>query len=516
MATEYELGSDNIRDTHWIGQVVDNKDPLNNGRCKVNVFGKFDILPIEAIPWASPANSMGAGQHFVPRKGDIVAITFDNGNIYLPIYSCQINQNLELKNEVLAGSAEPENTIALAYDALRNFRFYVSKEDGLVLTTGEGKSSAPMLRFHDGKIFLNSDNIFIASNWNDESEPAVKGETLRKILDRFMQSVITHKHLTPNGSPTSAPIPPEVINISSDKSKLESIKQFKSKAAPSTSSSSGQSSGGAPTTVSGNASNNSSKTSSPVAPSTNPQKGQPEKPTSSNKSTGSVIADANSTQSSSTYSTTDELILNENDAPVSYTGVTTDAEAASDDDGGKFNGNDNSTSFYNGNASDKAKNSIIKAVQATHAFGGSNGKCARYTYNTARNYVQGLSGKQMTKGANFNAGGNANGIGYIQALKNLGYDLVAGGKEMSKSEIQTLLSRDFDIGDVVSYWAVDGPSTEVSKIYGHTQMFTGGLHTGSDGHKWITDHITNYRTYFAYASKPATKWNLLIFKAPVS
>ncbi len=516
MATEYELGSDNIRDTHWIGQVVDNKDPLNNGRCKVNVFGKFDILPIESIPWASPSNSMGAGQHFVPRKGDIVAITFDNGNIYLPLYSCQINQNLELKNEVLKGSSEPENTIALAYDALRNFRFYVSKEDGLVLTTGGDKMAAPMLRFHEGKIFLNSDNIFIASNWNDESEPAVKGETLRKLLDRFMQSVIDHKHLTPNGSPTSAPIPPEIINIQSDKSKLENIKQVKSTTKPNTSPSSGPSSGGASVNsgVTSAAKNNDTVKSAPS--SINPANSQQSIKNSPAPSAPSVLKDNSASQPGTTYSTTDELILNENDAPVSVIGITTDVEADSDDNGSKFTGNDNSTSFYNGAASDKAKNSIIKAVQTTHSFGGSSGKCARYTYNTARNYVQGLLGKQMTKGANFNAGGNANGIGYIQALKNLGYNVAFGGKEISKTELQSALSMDFNIGDIVSYWAVDGPATDTSKIYGHTQLFTGGLHVGSDGYKWTTDHISNYRTYFTYTSKPATKWNLLIFKAPVA
>lgn len=227
MATEYELGSDNIRDTHWIGKVVDNKDPLNNGRCKVNVFGKFDILPIEAIPWASPSNFMGVGQHFIPRNGDIVAITFDNGNIYSPLYSYQINQNLDLKNEVLLDSTNPEDTIALAYDALRNFRFYASKDDGLVLTTGSDKKAAPMIRFYNGKIYLNSDNIFISSTWDDESEPAVKGETLRKILDNFMQSFISHTHLTPGGLSTSPPIPPELIKVQSEKSKLQKIKQVK-------------------------------------------------------------------------------------------------------------------------------------------------------------------------------------------------------------------------------------------------------------------------------------------------
>ncbi len=511
MATEYELGSDNIRDTHWIGQVVDNKDPLNNGRCKVNVFGKFDILPIEAIPWASPSNSMGAGQHFVPRKGDIVAITFDNGNIYLPLYSCQINQNIELKNEVLNGSAEPENAIALAYDALRKFRFYVSKEDGLVLTTGEDKTSAPMLRFHEGKIFLNSDNIYIASTWNDESEPAVKGETLRKILDNFMQSVISHKHLTPSGAPTSPPIPPELLAIQTEKAKLEKIKQTKEAIKKSTSSNATSQPATASAPASASGGQTAPTTTTPTAPSMATAPVKTEKPASVLPSTTDQPA-----QTAEVYSTEDELILNDEDAPVSFTGVSTDFEAESDDDGSKFDGNDNSTSFYNGIASDKQKNAVIRAAQATHANGGTAGKCARYTYNVARNYVQGLNGKQMTKGANFTAGGNANGRGYFESLKNLGYNATIGGKEISKSELKSILNRDFDIGDVVTYWAVDGSTADSSRKYGHTQLFTGGLHNGSGGHKWITDHITNYRTYFPYNSRPGTKWNLLIFKAPVA
>lgn len=513
MATEYELGSDNIRDTHWIGQVVDNKDPLNNGRCKINVFGKFDMLPIEAIPWASPANSMGAGQHFVPRKGDIVAITFDNGNIYLPLYSCQINQNLELKDEVLNGSTEPENTIALAYDALRNFRFYVSKDDGLVLTTGTDKKSAPMLRFHNGKIYLNSDNIFIASNWNDESEPAVKGETLRKLLDNFMQSFISHKHLTPSGAPTSPPIPPELLKVQTDKAKLETIKQVKSSSKPAATASSGpvSTTSSAPAASTATAPATATGGAAPATPSTT----TPSNSAAAPAATGTEAAPV-ANEAAPTYSTEDELILDDNDGPVSVTGITTDAEAISDDDGSKFDGNDNSTSFYNGNASDKAKNSIIKSVQATHANGGSKGRCARWTYNMARNYIQGISGNQMTKGANFAAGGNANGIGYIQALKNLGYTAVLGGKELSKSEIQQKLKNDFDIGDVVCYWAVDGSSEDSSRKYGHTQIFTGGLHNGSNGHKWCTDHISNYRTYFPYTSRPGTKWNLLVLKAPLA
>ena len=33
-----ELNIDNLRDSHWIGEVVDNSDPLLDGRCRVRVF----------------------------------------------------------------------------------------------------------------------------------------------------------------------------------------------------------------------------------------------------------------------------------------------------------------------------------------------------------------------------------------------------------------------------------------------------------------------------------------------
>ena len=94
MATEKELEKDNIRDTHWLGEIVDNKDPRNLGRCKVKVYGKFDLLETESIPWATAMNRDFVGSHHVPRVGDIVAVRFDNGNIYHPEYWFQINQNI--------------------------------------------------------------------------------------------------------------------------------------------------------------------------------------------------------------------------------------------------------------------------------------------------------------------------------------------------------------------------------------------------------------------------------------
>ena len=87
-----DLFQDNLKTSRWLGKVVDIDDPKKEGRVRVQVFGKFDKLSTEQIPWARPMNRMtagsatGAGFHSVPKKDSIVGIIFDNGNIYEPEY----------------------------------------------------------------------------------------------------------------------------------------------------------------------------------------------------------------------------------------------------------------------------------------------------------------------------------------------------------------------------------------------------------------------------------------------
>lgn len=219
-----ELFEDNLRDSHWLGQVVDIKDPLNQGRCRVRVFGKFDLIETEFIPWASPINRGSVGSHLVPNIGDIVGVRFNNGNIYQPEYSHQIKQNEDLKSEVLDGSSAPENVISLVYDAKRNLRIYYSPEDGLVMTSADSKNGKPMIRLSaEGKIFINADDIFIASNSNDESQPAVKGQKLVEILEDLITEVRNHVHPT-NNAPM---LPTSIMKLASIQKKVKSIKQTK-------------------------------------------------------------------------------------------------------------------------------------------------------------------------------------------------------------------------------------------------------------------------------------------------
>jgi len=219
-----ELESDNLRETHWLGTVVDNEDPAKLGRCRIKVYGKFDLLENESIPWATPMNRDHVGSHNIPRVGDILAVRFDNGNIYHPEYWFQINQNKELKEDILDPSEEAHNVISLVYDAERNLRIYHSPEDGLVISRGEGAKERPIIQIDeeghikistDSKIFLDSGNIFLSNEGEegaDESEPAVRGVSLENWLNELLDDYQNHFHPTgvgPSGPP--APVTPAAI-----------------------------------------------------------------------------------------------------------------------------------------------------------------------------------------------------------------------------------------------------------------------------------------------------------------
>lgn len=218
-------GRDNIRDTHWIGEVIDNADPKNLGRCRVKVFGKFDDLPDEAIPWATPMNRDFVGMHHTPNIGTVVAVRFDNGNIYHPEYWFQIDQNKDLKADILDESGSPQNVISLVYDAERNVRIYHSEEKGLIITRGSGRLERPIIQLDqdgiikisaDDTIFLDASNIFISNDGegedgadkiSDDSQPAVRGLSLEEFLANFIADYKAHIHPTGVGPSGTLQVP---------------------------------------------------------------------------------------------------------------------------------------------------------------------------------------------------------------------------------------------------------------------------------------------------------------------
>ena len=150
--------------------------------------------------------------------------------------------------------------------------------------------------------------------------------------------------------------------------------------------------------------------------------------------------------------------------------------------------------------------------------------CARWTFNLAYNYIQALNKKPLSKGATIAAGGNADSPGYWSSLVKIGYAQHVAAKNISKTEIISLLNGkiQFNLGDVVAYWSNDKPDGTYKY---HTQIYIGmnqikeitkkpQLYPTKSG--WATDNYSNYSREFVYRSFPNDCYNLLVFRAPLN
>jgi len=133
---------DDLKTMHLYGEVVDINDPEKRGRARIRVFGKFDDLDNEDIPWAeqSLSHSFGArggsGTLSVPRIGAIVNVYFDNGNIYTPFFYNILEPSQDLLDEI-SGSYEAAQS--LIYDGDENLKIYYIREKGLTLALKDSR-----------------------------------------------------------------------------------------------------------------------------------------------------------------------------------------------------------------------------------------------------------------------------------------------------------------------------------------------------------------------------------------
>jgi hypothetical protein len=238
------LFADNLKDTNWLGRVVDNQDPDLEGKVKVRVFGKFDDISDEDLPWARPCNRItggsatGSGFHSVPKVDSVVGIQFDNGDIYAPEFFYIQEISDELKAEI---ESSYDNAHSLIYDTVTEggVRVFFTEERGLMLDyketqinikndnsitirTASGRSVIEIK--DDGTLTITqSDNITITTdaNINVECSNLIvdnatsielgSGAIERVILgDSFMNLFNTHTHVGNLGAPTSPPMSPMV------------------------------------------------------------------------------------------------------------------------------------------------------------------------------------------------------------------------------------------------------------------------------------------------------------------
>lgn len=233
---EILINQDNLLGTVWIGVVVDNNDPKFEGRLKVKVYGKYDDFEDSDLPWSYHMSSInggssgGFGELSVPKKGQIVQVTFMNGDKLSPYWLSfpKINQNL--KDEI---SKDYIDSRTLVYDEDAKLKIMYLPKTGLSIFLDEseiliGTDNAITIKHKESKskIELKGSEIKIESESLVEveskeiklganaAEAVVKGDTFKSLYD-------THIHTGNLGAPTSPPLSPLAAIALSTKVKTE-------------------------------------------------------------------------------------------------------------------------------------------------------------------------------------------------------------------------------------------------------------------------------------------------------
>jgi hypothetical protein len=210
----------------YLGVIVDVNDPLKQGRAKVRVFGIFDDLPVEDIPWAEAGTASeyfgggkGGGAVSIPRLGAVVYCSFEGDNYYKMYFDIIKEFSPDLVAEM-----NEENSYdgfhSLIYDSEAqpgSLKLFYSRKKGLVFELGDAKVQLDTqnggelrvvikmgedeIRMENRKVIINSSNIELGEG---ALESVIKGDTFKKIYD-------THTHAGA-GSPPVVPLPSSVLS----------------------------------------------------------------------------------------------------------------------------------------------------------------------------------------------------------------------------------------------------------------------------------------------------------------
>jgi hypothetical protein len=214
-----------------LGEIVDINDPLKQGRARVRVFGFFEDLEIEDIPWAeqisglSFSSSRGNGNISVPRVGAVVNVQFDGSNYYKVFYEFEKETSPDLLAEI---SDSYEGAQSLMYDTEAQpglLKLIYTRKKGLILGLGDAtvqldtqdggqlrvviQMGRDQIRMEDNKVIINSNNIELGEN---AVEAVIKGNTFQNYFN-------SHTHIGNLGAATSPPIVPSTPNHLSTVSK---------------------------------------------------------------------------------------------------------------------------------------------------------------------------------------------------------------------------------------------------------------------------------------------------------
>lgn len=207
-----------------LGEIVDINDPLKQGRAKIRVFGFFDDLEVEDIPWAeqisglSFSSARGNGNISVPRVGAVVNVQFDGPNYYKLFYEFEKETSPSLLSEI---SDSYEGAQSLWYDEESKpgpLKLFYTQKKGLVMSLGDAKiqldtqdggklrvvieMGKDQIVMENSKVIVNSNNIELGER---ATESVILGDSFKTFFD-------THVHAGA-GSPPVVPMIPNLLSL---------------------------------------------------------------------------------------------------------------------------------------------------------------------------------------------------------------------------------------------------------------------------------------------------------------
>jgi hypothetical protein len=207
-----------------LGEIVDINDPLKQGRARIRVFGFFDELEIEDIPWAeqisglSFSSARGNGNISIPRVGAVVNVQFDGSNYYKCFYEFEKESSSALLEEI---SDSYEGAQSIWYDVEAEpgtLKLFYTKKKGMVLSLGDAKiqldtqdggqlrvvieMGQDQIRMENNQVIINSNNIKLGES---AVEAIIRGNTFQAYFN-------SHTHIGNLGAPTSPPVVPSTPN----------------------------------------------------------------------------------------------------------------------------------------------------------------------------------------------------------------------------------------------------------------------------------------------------------------
>jgi hypothetical protein len=180
LITRERLKKSNAEIAHYLGVVVDNKDPEFRGRAKIKVFGAFDEVAEADLPWAyqrfdtSFGLNGGSGRMSVPKLGSVVHVQFNNGNFYAPEYKAVQELSPDLKDEI---SKSYDGAHSLIYDGIERLKMFYTVEKGLVID------------LKDSRIIISNDNSILISHADDSTSIELKGGKITKYADQEIENI---------------------------------------------------------------------------------------------------------------------------------------------------------------------------------------------------------------------------------------------------------------------------------------------------------------------------------------